>query len=106
MRISEEMIDIEKQKIIDERKTYKFPNLGTKKFFEYVATGFFFFGFATLLLAFFTDLTLIHATCFFVISHVIQPTDGDRYETIVKGIAEDLANIRLNTTFLKHLEKK
>ena len=39
--------------------------------------------------------------------YTLQPSDGDRYESIVKGVTEDLAHIRLNTTILsKNIKSK
>ena len=89
--------------IKEERASYpvnsKKPNIGYK-FFEYLSNLFLVCGFVALGLLFFTEITLVQATCLFVISYVIHPTDGDRYESQLKGIAEDLANIRINTTIL------
>ncbi len=105
MEKSEEHFAKEREIIANERSSYLFPNKGVNKFFDYLSAVFFFSGFGALLLIFFTEITLIDATCLFIISYVVQPSDGDRFEPIVKGIAEDLGNIRLNTSFLKLSER-
>ncbi len=71
------------------------------KLFEYLSVIFLGIGFLSLILTFFTKITLVQATCFFVISgillfnrHMLENTDGERYEEIIKGIAEDMGNIR------------
>lgn len=48
----------------------------------------------------FTDVTLLDATCLFVISHVVAPKEGDRFEKVFKGISEDIAHIRVNAVIL------
>jgi len=88
--------------ISNERASYKISN-DTKigqKIFEAIATLFLGIGFISLILIFFTEITLFHSTCFFVIAYTLQPSDGDRYQSIIKGVTEDLAHIRLNTTII------
>ena len=78
-----------------------------KRIFDITSVVFLVLGFVSLIAMFFTDITLVQATCFFVISFVLSPTDGDRFETMLKGMAQDLANIRANTVIAsKELKKK
>ncbi len=84
--------------IIKERETYFLNEGPVLVFFEKLSFAFMTMGFIALISVFFTEITLINATCLFVISYTIMPTDGDRQRAIIKGMAEDLANIRVNTT--------
>jgi hypothetical protein len=78
-----------------------------KRIFDLTSVVFLVLGFVSLIAMFFTDITLVQATCFFVISFVLSPSDGDRFETMLKGMAQDLANIRASTTITsKELKKK
>ena len=89
----------EAETISAERASYKNSkqHLGTK-IFDKLSLMFLLCGFLGLVLVPFTSVTLVQATCFFVISFVLSPTDGDRYEAMLKGISEDMANVRINTT--------
>jgi len=95
--------------IKNERTNYKISNdteIG-QKIFEVLSTLFLSIGFISLILVYFTEITLLQSTCFFVIAYTLQPSDGDRYQSIIKGITEDLAHIRLNTTiFSKNIKIK
>ena len=84
--------------ISDERETYGShkQDIGAK-IFEKLALCFLGVAFLSLPLIFFTEVTLVHSTCLFIISFVLQPSDGDRYESQIKGIAQDLAHIRIHT---------
>ena len=101
----ESAIELETEKIRIERESYPAGKYNaSKKFFDYASLIFLASGFIALVLIFFTDVTLLQAACLFVISYVISPTDGDRYESQIKCMAEDLANIRINTTVIgKHI---
>ncbi len=99
----------EYENISNERANYKISGSTKKgqKIFEIIAALFLGMGFISLFLMFFTEITLLQATCFFVIAYTLQPSDGDRYQSIIKGVTEDLAHIRLNTTILsKNIKKK
>ena len=89
--------------IKEEREFYPGNTEGNKfayKLFDVLSFLFQASGFIALILIFFTDITLVQATCLFVIGYVISPSDGDRYELQVKGMVEDLGHIRLNTTII------
>ncbi len=99
----------EYENICNERDTYKISSNGKigQKFFKIIATLFLGISFLSLILMFFTEITLLQVTCFFVIAYTLSPSDRDRYQSIVKGITEDLAHIRLNTTMLfKNIKSK
>lgn len=84
--------------ISDDRATYEGHERSVgEKFFETLAVCFLGAAFLSLPLIFFTEVTLVQSTCLFVISFVLQPTDGDRYQSQIKGIAQDLAHIRIHT---------
>lgn len=87
-----EVLELKRQRFLQQR-----PNKNMKKFFDVISAIFLFTGFLALVASFFTKITLLDATCLFVISYVIQPSDLEIAEEQLKGIAEDLANIRLNT---------
>jgi fatty-acid desaturase len=88
----------EAENIAAERAAYQNSSqrIGAK-IFDKLSLLFLLSGFVSLGLVAFTEVTLVQSTCFFVISFVLSPTDGDRLETMLKGMAEDLANIRINT---------
>ncbi|MCL1127388.1 hypothetical protein [Shewanella surugensis] len=88
----------EAENIVQERAIYENSSqrLGAK-IFDKLSFLFLLSGFVSLGLVAFIDVTLIQSTCLFVISFVLSPTDGDRSGTMIKGMAEDLANIRINT---------
>jgi len=88
----------EAKTIAEERKIYegRDQSMGAK-IFEKLSLIFLSLGFLSLPLIFLNVCTLLESTCLFVISFVLHPTDGDRYEGLLKGMAEDLANIRINT---------
>ena len=88
------------QSIKEERGTYQPSHKGTNKFFDVLSLLFLLAGFGALIAIFFTDVTIVEATCLFVISYVVAPTDGDRYESMVKGIAEDVGFTRAHLEFL------
>lgn len=71
------------------------------KILDRLSTLFLFSGFAALVLVPFTAISLLHATCLFVIHHTLSLTDLDRAESILKGIAEDMGYIRANTTIIR-----
>lgn len=107
--MNQEFNDFEKEceAIRHERNTYILPNRGAQKFLTVLSAVFFFAGFIALILIYFTNVTLLQATCLFVISYIIEPTDGDRYESMAKGIAEDLGNIRASLAVMrKNSEEK
>ena len=84
-----------------ERESYKFPHKGTDKFFDLLSALFFFSGFIALFSIPFSQVTLLDATCLFVIHFAIAPSDGDRFERMAKGMAEDLGNIRANIATIR-----
>jgi len=88
-----------------ERNTYALSESPILVFFEKLSFAFMAMGFIALISVFFTDVTLINATCFFVIGYTIMPTDGDRQRAITKGMAQDLANIRASTAIISKDEK-
>ncbi len=94
--------------IQQERATYPGNNTGLgKKAFDYLSLIFLIAGFISLLLVYFTEITLIHSACIFVISRVLSPSDTDRYELMIKGLVEDVANIRVASTIItKEVIKK
>ena len=104
----EESFQKEAAEIANERNSYASKAQDPiKRVFDITSVIFLALGFISLIAIFFTDITLVQATCFFVISYVISPTDGDRFESMLKGIAQDLANIRANTAMTsKELKKK
>lgn len=104
----EESFQKESSEIVTERNSYASKAQDPiKRVFDITSVVFLALGFISLIAVFFTDITLVQATCFFVISYVISPTDGDRFESMLKGIAQDLANIRANTAISsKELKKK
>lgn len=65
-------------------------------FFNSLSTIFLSLGFLSLFLMFFTAITFLDATCLFVISFVLSPSDGERNWALTKGMAEDLAQVRMN----------
>lgn len=71
------------------------------KVFDWLSTAFLFAGFAALILVPFTTISLLQATCLFVIQHTLSLTDLDRAEAVFKGIAEDMANIRANINLIR-----
>lgn len=91
--------------ITQERKTYPLNEKPILVFFEYLSFSFMAVGFILLIASLFTDITLLNATCFFVISYTIMPTDGDRHRSIIKGIAQDLANIRASNAIISKCVK-
>lgn len=91
-------LDKQKKLISEERDTY-YDVLNIKKnnkIMEYISIFFFFSGFLSLALIPFTNITLIDATCLFIISHVFGPTDGELQAGLLKGLAVDLGLIRAN----------
>jgi hypothetical protein len=58
-------------------------------------------GFVALALVPFTEITLLQATCLFVIHYTIAPTDFDYARWLLKGLAEDMAHIRANLTLIR-----
>jgi len=83
-----------------ERASYAFEEKPGVAFFHYLSNAFMALGFIPLALVFFTEITLIQATCFFVIGYTLTPTDVDSNRTVIKGVTEDVANIRLNTAVI------
>lgn len=77
-----------------------------KVFFDKLSIAFLLAGFAGLIAVPFTTFTLVQATCLFVISYVVSPSDGDRYESTLKGIAQDLANIRIHTAITSKAKER
>lgn len=84
-----------------ERQTYKYKFPYYLKVHSLAAMLFSYAGYASLIAAAFSyaDITIFHATCLLIIGYIIEPTDGDRYEEMVKGIAEDLGNVRALVEF-------
>lgn len=99
----EQFIEI-RERIQSERSAYKNKYAGTLKFHSFIAMIFYKAGLITLVLTALSyfdviDLPLevlgiFYATSFYLIGYITEPTDGDRYEEMVKGIAEDMGNIR------------
>jgi hypothetical protein len=88
--------------IIEERKGYKGnKGFGSIKFFDIISTVFLFVGIIILILVPFTEISLLQATCFFVISYTLSPTDLECSAHMIKGIAEDLGNIRANISVIR-----
>ncbi|MGW8169869.1 MAG: hypothetical protein ACWGHH_07695 [Sulfurovaceae bacterium] len=91
------------KKFNDEAKKIKFERIGYTKdttgerILDYLSAGFQFVGFVALILVFFTDITLVQATCFFVIGYTIAPTYMELSSNLIKQIAEDIIHIRINT---------
>lgn len=90
----------ESDAIKSERIAYAFEEKAGLKFFYYLSNVFMVLGFISLALVFFTEVTLVHATCFFVIGYTLTPTDVDSNRVVIKGVTEDIANIRLNTAVI------
>jgi len=93
---------IEEEAIKEERKFY--PGAGNEvgiKVLDVLSLIFLLSGFVALILIFFTDVTLVQATCLFVISYTIAPSDGDIFRQGIKGIMEDVGYIRLNITVIR-----
>ena len=90
-----------------ERASYKNSkqHLGAK-IFDKLSLIFLLCGFLSLVSVPFTGITLVQATCFFVISFALSPSDGDRYELMMKGIAEDVANLRIHTAISTKAKRK
>lgn len=86
-------INLEKEHIAGQDK-----HKGVKRFFDILGAFFFFLGFGSLVATFFTEVTLVQATCFFIIGYIVKPTDGDRYESLIRGMVEDLGHIRAHLT--------
>lgn len=103
----EKSFEKEAEIILTERKTYPgIENNLPNKVYDYLSLIFLISGFVALILIFFTNVTLLQATCLFVISYIVKPTDTDRRELENKCMAEDLAHIRMNTTIIgKHIKK-
>ena len=92
----------EEQAIKQERNFYSgVGNDGGIKILDGLSMIFMVAGFVALALIYFTDITLIQATCLFIISHVIAPSDGDIFRQVVKGMAEDLGYMRLNLIVIR-----
>ncbi len=91
-----------KEAIQAERLNYKSKNTGGFKFMDTMSFVFYCGGFICLGFALFSfyEITIFHATCLFIISYVVSPSDGDRYEEMVKGMAKDLGYIRAHLEFL------
>ncbi len=108
MRDWEEKYKEESSKVIQERSNYaKINNRLGVNIFEKLSIIFLGFGFISLLMIPFTEMTLIQSACIFIISHVLSPNDTNRYESVIKGVVEDVANIRIATTILsKEIQKK
>lgn len=90
--------------ILQERKSYPKAYINKDhKIFDFLSLIFMGLGFVSLILIYFTNITLIQATCFFIISYILKPSDTDRYKFFIKSISEDLGNIRANTAVMvKH----
>ncbi|MEY8241730.1 MAG: hypothetical protein RPT25_15400 [Cycloclasticus sp.] len=101
MKNLEERFNSELLEIQQERKTYSANHtvLG-KKVFDYLSIITLIAGFISLPLVYFTEVTLIHSACIFIISRTLSPSDTDRYELMIKGVAQDIANIRIATTVI------
>ena len=92
----------EEQAIKEERTSYSADGEeGGLKILDGLSMIFMIAGFVALVLVFFTDITLIQATCLFVIGHVVGPSDGDLYKNALKGITEDMGYMRLNLTVIR-----
>ena len=101
-----ELYNKEFELIVLEREEYSSKlNDPVKKLFDVLSFFFLIAGFIALTATFFSKITLTEATCFFVISFVLKPSDGDRMESAIKGIAQDLANIRINTAITSKKSK-
>lgn len=100
--------DIEASAITTERLSYVSNTNGpVMRLFDILSTLFLCAGFIGLVAIFFTDITLIQTTCLFIISFIISPSDGDRFSSLIKGIAEDIAHIRANLTVIsKEIKSK
>jgi hypothetical protein len=102
----EESYKKEFEVIARERETYPSKlDDSVKKLFDVVSFCFLIAGFIALAAVFFTQITLVQATCFFVISFVVKPSDGDRMESLIKGMAQDLANIRISALMVSKKER-
>ncbi|MDI1229161.1 MAG: hypothetical protein PSY14_15890 [bacterium] len=96
--------ELECDAIRRERSTYAGGGIRSeniKKFFDYLSCIFLCMGFVSLVLIFFSETTLLHATCFFVISYTLELSGADRAELALKGATEDLAHIRASLAVLR-----
>jgi len=101
-KLDKAIYEEECENVRQERNTYKENQRNpAMKFYSWLSTFFLFVGFIALILVPFTEASLLHATCFFVISYTISPTDLDHSGQIFKGIAEDLGHIRANISVIR-----
>ena len=98
------MTDNTRQKEVEliklERASYTFNEKAGVFIFHSISLIFTAFGFTALISIFFTNITLIDATCLFVIGYVLDPKDSEINRLAIKGMLEDIANIRLNTAVI------
>lgn len=88
--------------IKQERTTYKLIRpRGIVGFESALSAAFYFAAFIALILVPFTEITLLQATCLFVIHYTIAPSEVDLGEALIKGIAEDLGHIRANLAAMR-----
>ena len=97
--------DFEKEceAIRQERETYQVERnqVAGVKILDWLSTAFLFAGFVALALTPFTGITLLEATCLFIIHYTIAPTDLDYARKPFKGMAVDLAHIRANLSVMR-----
>jgi len=95
------------QKILAERTSYFTKNMPYIKLSEMISLVFLGIGIITLVLVYFTKVTLIQTTCFFVISYTIRPSDGYIFLYEIQCLTEDLVRIRTSLDVLaKNIFKK
>lgn len=89
--------------IRQERTTYAQSNPPIAiKILYIVSTVFFFAAFGALVLVPFTDVSLLQATCLFVIHYTVAPSEADLAQGAIKGATVDLANIRASLDVLRN----
>jgi len=97
-----EAFDMECEVIRKERASYSLSRPRNIVRFEgFLSAIFYFLGFIALALIPFSQITLMEATCLFVISYVIAPSEIDLGESVIKGMAEDLGYIRANLSCIR-----
>lgn len=103
MSKQQELFEQECESIRQERAGYKLSRpRGVVKFLDGLSTIFFFSAFIALALVPLTEVTLLDATCLFVIHYAIQPSEMDLAERMIFGMAEDLARIRASLAVIKN----
>lgn len=102
MSEQQSLFEQECESIRQERSSYKLGRpKGVVKFMDILSAIFWFSGFIALALIPFTEVTLLQATCLFVIHYTIAPSEVDMAQGVIKGMAEDLGCIRANLATIR-----